>query len=295
VAPDRAQINARLQVLLAALLFSTGGAVIKATSLGGFPIACFRSGVAVLAVLAMLPGTRRLPNRAVSVVAIAYAATLVSFVLATKLTTAANAIFLQATAPLYVVVLGPWLLREPVTRRDIAFLAVLAVSLLLIFTGSEPPQATAPDPLAGNLIAVGSGVFWAFTMVGLRHLGKGEAAGGPGAAHAVVVGNLFACAATLPFALSVGAVPGRDVVAILYLGVVQIGVAYACLTAALRHVGAMAATLLLFVEPVLNPVWAWLVHGERPAPAALAGGVLILAVTFLKTALDLRPLRAARD
>jgi drug/metabolite transporter (DMT)-like permease len=295
VAPERTEITARLQVVAAAVLFSTGGAAIKATGLDGFQVASFRSGVAVLAVLAMLPGARRRPTAAGFAVSLAYAATLVLFVHATKLTTAANAIFLQATAPIYVVLLGPWLLREPVRRRDLLFLLLLGAGLVLFFVGAEPPQATAPAPRAGNILGLLSGVAWAATLVGLRFMGRREAEGGAGAASAVALGNLVAFAAVLPWALPVEGATPRDVVVIAYLGVVQIGVAYACLTAGLRHVGAMAATLLLFVEPVLNPVWAFLVHGERAGPLALAGGLLILAGTFLKNLIDLRPLGAARN
>ena len=149
--------------------------------------------------------------------------------------------------------------------------------------------------MTGNILALLSGVAWALTLVGLRSMGRREAAGGPGAATAVVLGNLVAFVAVLPWALPVVAATPRDLLVIAYLGVVQIGIAYACLTAALRHVDAMTATLLLFVEPVLNPVWAYLVHGETAGPLALAGGALILAGTFVKNLLDLRPLRVARD
>jgi drug/metabolite transporter (DMT)-like permease len=218
----------------------------------------------------------------------------VLFVLATKATTAANAIFLQATAPIYMAFLGPWLLREQVKRRDLLLLPVLGLGLALCFVGAERPQATAPAPLTGNILALLSGAAWALTLTGLRFMGRREAAGGPGSASAVLLGNMIACVAILPWALPVAEVSPRDALVIAYLGIVQIGVAYVCLTAALRHVDAMAATLLLFVEPVLNPVWAYLVHGEVAGPLALAGGLLILAGTFVKNALELRaPRRAA--
>jgi drug/metabolite transporter (DMT)-like permease len=296
VEPDPHPLRARLQILAAAVLFSTGGAAIKATTLDGWQVASFRSGIAAIAVFLMLPHARRRPTPRIALVSIAYAATLVLFVLATKNTTAANAIFLQSTAPIYVVLLSPWLLREPARRRDLLFLLILAAGMSLFFVARESPQATAPAPLFGNLMALLSGLAWAFTLVGLRAVGRREGEGGPGGASAVLFGNLVAFVAALPWALPVTHAAPSDALAILYLGVVQIGVAYACLTAALRHVGAMAATLLLFVEPALNPIGAWLAHGERVAPQALCGGLVILAATFVKTALDLRPPReAARD
>ncbi len=294
--PDRHPLRARLLILAAAVLFSTGGAAIKATTLEGWRVASFRSGVAAIAVFLMLPASRRRPTPRIAAVSLAYAATLILFVLATKTTTAANAIFLQSTAPIYVVLLGPWLLKEPVRRRDLIFLAILGAGMSLFFVAREAPQATAPAPLLGNVLALLSGLAWAFTLVGLRAVGRRESEGGPGGATAVLYGNIAACLLAFPAALPLGRATTGDLIVILYLGVVQIGVAYACLTAALRHVGALAATLLLFVEPALNPIGAYLAHGERVAPPALLGGVVILAATFVKTALDLRPLRtAARD
>lgn len=286
--PDAAGLRARLLVAVAAILFSTGGAVIKATALDGWQVASLRSGTAFVAVLLMLPAARRRPEPASFLVGLSYAATLVLFVLATKMTTAANAIFLQATAPVYVLLLSPWLLREPARRRDLLFLALLVSGLALVFMGHEAPQATAPEPFAGNLLGALSGLTWALTLVGLRFLGRREAEGGAGAVTAVVIGNLIACLACLPRALPVAGAGTRDALAIAYLGIVQIGVAYVCLTRGLRHVAALPATLILFIEPVLNPIWTFVAHGERIAPLALCGGAIILAATFLKNALDLR-------
>ena len=121
-------------------------------------------------------------------------------------------------------------------------------------------------------------------MMGLRWLGAGA---GGAAAAAVVAGNLMAFAVALPFALPLAAGPA-DAAILVYLGVFQIGIAYPLLLRALRHLSAIEASLLLFVEPVLSPVWAFLVHGERPGAWAIAGGALILAATAAKTALDAR-------
>jgi drug/metabolite transporter, DME family len=99
----------------------------------------------------------------------------------------------------------------------------------------------------------------------------------------VVAGNLFAFLLALPLALPVHGVRPLDWGILVYLGVFQIGLAYLLLTRAVRHVPAFEATTLLLLEPVLNPVWAWLLVGERPGALALAGGGLILAATFLHT------------
>jgi len=282
-------------VLFAAFLFSTGGAAIKATTLSAWQVAGLRSGIAAVAVLLMLKAARRWPDGPALAVGLGYAATLILFVQATKLTTAANAIFLQATAPLYVVLLSPWILREPVRRRDLAFLAILAPGVVLFFVGAETPQATAPAPLLGNILGAATGLTWACTICGLRLLERRAVSGGAGAASAIVAGNGIAFLAASPWAFPLHGVGARDGILLVYLGVVQIGVAYVCLAAGLRHVAALPAMLLLFVEPVFNPVWTFLVHGERIAAWSLLGGVLILGTTLAKNLLDLRPAAAGAD
>ncbi len=223
--------------------------------------------------------------------ALSYAATLILFVLANKLTTAANTIFLQATAPLYILLLGPRWLGEPIRRRDVAFLAAVAGGMALFFVGRQPVFATAPDPVRGNLLATLSGLSYALMLMGLRWLGKG--AGHPAAA--VALGNLLAFLIALPFALPLASHGGRDWAVILYLGTLQIGLAYALLTRAIPHLPALEVSLLLFLEPALNPLLAWLVHGEYPGRFALLGGATIIGATILKTWWDGRARGAGEE
>jgi drug/metabolite transporter, DME family len=269
----------RLLLLAAALLFSTGGAAIKAVTLTAWQVASFRSAIATAALLLLVPAARRGWNWHVWVVGLAYAGTLVLFVLATRLTTAANAIFLQSTAPLYLLMLGPWLLRERIRRDDLPLMFAVALGLSLFFVGSEAPAATAPNPALGNLLAVASSVTWAFTVVGLRWLGR-SSRGESSSMATVVAGNILACLIALPMALPAEAVGARDILVLLYLGVFQIGLAYVCLTRALREVPAFEASTLLLVEPALNPVWAWMIHKERPGALAIAGGAIIVGATL---------------
>ena len=267
-----------MELLAAALLFSTGGAAIKATTLHGWQVASFRSGVAAVAVLLLLPNARGGWSVRTAVVGLAYATTLVLFVHANKLTTSANAIFLQSAAPLYLLLLGPWLLKERARRSDLALVVILAIGMSLFFVGAQEPLRTAPNPLQGNILGAFSGLAWALTLAGLRWIsgGKGESHSGLGA---VVAGNLIACVVTLPAALPVERSNSLDWLLLAYLGVFQVGLAYVCLARGLRAVRALEASLLLLVEPALNPIWSWLAHGERPAALALAGGGLILAGT----------------
>ncbi len=242
-------------------------------------MACFRSLVAAVALLVFLPDARRNWTWRTPLVGCAYAGTLILFVTANKLTTSAATIFLQSTAPLYLLLLGPWLLGEKVRRRDAAVIAALATGLVMMVWGSDAPQATAPDPLTGNVLAAASGVFWALTIAGLRWLGRGSR---EAAASATAVGNVIGFLFCLPFALPVASVTAPDVAAIVYLGVFQIAIAYAFVTRGVTHVGALEASLLLLLEPVLNPLWAWLVQGEVPGRWTVAGGALILAATLVQ-------------
>lgn len=278
--------GARLRLATAAVLFSTGGAAIKAARFDAWQIAGFRSGIAALTLLICLPAARRGWSWRAALVGVAYAATLVLFVLANRLTTAANTIFLQSTAPLYLLLLGPWLLHEPVRRRDLLTMAAVGSGLVLFFVGTEQPAATAPDPARGNILAVLSGVCWALTLAGLRWMGRYTPAGG--GLGAVAIGNLIAFAGCLPLALPLGHHPAADWATILYLGVVQIGLAYVLVTVALEALPVFEASLILLLEPALNPIITWLVHGETPGAWAVAGGAIILTATALKARADTR-------
>jgi len=283
----------RLMVLAAAVLFSTGGAAVKACSLSGWQVACFRSAVAAVAIFALIPAARRGWNRGTWLVAVAYAATLISFVLANKLTTAANAIFLQGSAPLYVLLLGPCLLGEKIRLRQLVFMAALAVGMVFFFVGSQPVIATAPNPALGNIFGAVTGLSYGLCIMGLRWLGRGsdDTAATIGA---VCCGNLLAAAVTLPMALPVGSSTPGDWGAVIFLGLFQVAIAYAFLVQGVARVPALEVSLILLAEPVLSPGWAWLAHGEVPTVWALTGGAIILGATVVMTFASQRGSRGAR-
>lgn len=287
--------GARLAVFGAALLFSTGGAAIKATTFDAWQVTAFRCAIAAAALAVLVPGAYRYLSRRAWLVGIAYAATMILYVAANKHTTAANAIFLQSTAPLYILLLSPRLLGERVHRSDLAWMALIGLGLAAFFVGDSRTFATAPDPALGNALGAVSGVTWALTILGLRWLGstpeperagragaRGPARpGGPGAA-AAIAGNALAFLVCLPWALPVGPATATDWLAVGHLGVFQIGLAYALLTRGIERVPALEASLLLLLEPAASPLWAWLFHDEVPGAWAWAGGALILAATVGK-------------
>jgi drug/metabolite transporter (DMT)-like permease len=273
-------LKPRLLVLLAALLWSTAGAAIKLCALNEWQIAGGRSLVAAITLFLLFRSARRVPDLRTVWVAVANAATVVLFVVANKWTTAANAIFLQDTAPLYVLLAGPFLLGEKPTKSQLISAPIFIGGLLLFFMD----KLDAGQRL-GNAIALLSGVAFALCIIGLRWVRDG-------AGSAAAWGNLIAAVVALPLGLDGPAPRPLDLALILYLGIFQLGLAYALFARGLRDVPAVEASLLVLLEPVLNPIWTFLLAGERPGPWALAGGALILGATVWRTVQPLR-LRAS--
>lgn len=273
----------RMQVLLTAVLFSTGGAVIKATTFTGWQVAGLRCGIAAIAIWILMPDSRRGWSKKTLLIGMAYAGALICYALANKLTTAANAIFLCSTSPLYVLLMGPLILKEPIQRRDLMLVLLFGLGLGLVFLDSEATYVTAPDPIKGNLLAILAGFFFALIVIGLRWLGRSEDRSQGSASGAMLAGNLIGFVVCLPAVLPLADPQPLDWALVIYLGVVQIGFAYLLFAAALRRLPALEASLLILLEPVLNPIWAWWLHGERPGPLAIAGAGLIILATAVLT------------
>jgi len=265
-------LRSRLLLLAAAALWSTAGGAMKLCGLSGLQIAGGRSLVAGLFLLAVLPEARRRPTARMALPVVGYAATVVLFAVANKLTTAANAIFIQDTAPLWVLVLSPALLSERASRGELMAIPVYAAGLALFFL-----DELSPGQLTGNLVALAAGVAFALCIIGLRRATDDAPA-------ALVLGNLLAAAAVLPLWPSGPAPRALDLVLLVYLGVFQLGLAYLCFARGIARVPALEASLLVLLEPVLNPIWTFLVVGERPGPWALAGGAVVLGATAWRTA-----------
>jgi len=261
----------RLLLLAAAALWSSAGAVIKLSALDAWQLAGGRALVAAAFLAVAVPAARRRASPRLLAVGLAYACTTVLFVLSNKLTTAANAIFLQDTAPLWVLLLSPWVLAERPTRGELLSVPVFGLGLGLFFL-----DQLSPGQLAGNLVALVAGVAFAASILGLRRLG-------PEGPAALVWGNLLAAAVTLPLWPLGPAAGAADLGAVAFLGVFQLGLAYLCFSLGLRGTPAVEASLLVLLEPVLNPIWTYLFAGERPGPWALAGGAVILLATTWRT------------
>lgn len=291
-------VPSALRVLLAGALFATGGTLIKLQTLPSLQRAGSRALVAALVIFALWPAARRLPNRRILLLVPAYFGATCLFVVANTLTTASNAIFLQSTAPLWVVLLAPLLLRERPTRVDLLVLAGVGLGMAGFFAAPADAAPTAPEPRLGDWLAVASGVSYALLLLGLRWLSRAST-GEEGAA--VAWGNLL----TFPLALALMPLVGQrpvlgvaaDWVVVGLLGVFQVGLAYVLLARGLAGVPAARASLLLMIEPALSTLLAWVVHGETPKPLAAAGGAVILATVAVGAwlASQRSPASAGRD
>jgi drug/metabolite transporter (DMT)-like permease len=196
---------------------------------------------------------------------------------------------LQATAPLYIALLGPALLGERFRRKDVPLLAAIIAGVLFLFAGSQEPLATAPHRTLGTAVGIVSGFCWSLTGMGLRWVARADPEhGGQSARAAAVLGNVIALLACAPAAALLPAPRGADLIGVAYLGAFQVGGAYLLLSRGLRHVPAAAASLLLLAEPAFSPLWAWLVHREAPGPWPLLGGALIIAAASVATWRDSR-------
>jgi drug/metabolite transporter (DMT)-like permease len=265
------------QLLIAALLWSLAGVLIKGLEWPALAVSGGRGIIAALFLIATTRGLKFTWSRVQVGAAVAYASCTVTFVIANKLTTAANAILLQYTAPIWVALLGAWLLRERPTRAD--WLAIIAAFAGMgLFFANELKWIS----VLGNLIGVISGISFAVMAILMRKQKDTSAV------ESIILGNLLAFVIGLPAIVTAPALPARGWLLLLVLGVFQLGLSYRFYAQAIKHVTALEAVLIPVIEPVLNPIWVLLFFGERPGVLALFGGVIVLGAVTLRALASIR-------
>lgn len=276
-----AKINPVWYVVIAVLLWSTGGLFIKLTSLDAYQVTFFRSLLAGITVLILTSHKGLRINFFGIMASVIYATLLFLFVWATKHTTAANAIFLQYTAPIYILILAPFVIGEKFHGRDLITIIFCIGGMSLFFVG----KLEITD-YQGNLAALCSGVFLGLYIMLLRH----PKALGMNSAITVIYGNFLLALLTLPSGIA--ALPTMtltDAGAVAFLGVFQIGISYILfikgVTGGTRP---LDASIIGFIEPLLNPVWVFLFIGEQPSTWALLGGAVIVATVAIHTFVNSR-------
>jgi len=257
-------------VVAAALLWSTGGIGIKGIADSPLKVTFYRSLFAAIALFVVFGrdvwGRRRWKSTAAFLAAIiCYGACLTAFVIATKWTTAANAIFLQYAGVIWVLLLSPLVVREPMRARDVIAIVVAISGMALFFVGKFETRG-----MAGNAMALVSSVFFAGLILALRREHDAAQA-------AVTWGNVVLALALLPFVANDLALTPKSFGVLAFLGLFQIALAYAFFVRGLKYVTATQASLTGMLEPVSNPIWVFLLLGERPSVFAMVGGVIVLA------------------
>lgn len=254
-----------LSIIVAALLWSTGGIGIKGIADAPLKVTFYRSVFAAITLFLLFRKQVRVrPSPAFLAAVVSYGACLTAFVVATKWTTSANAIFLQYAGVVWVLLLSPIVLREPMRRRDVIAISVALVGMALFFVGKFEARG-----MAGNAMALLSSVFFAALILSLRREHDASRA-------AVAWGNVFIAIVLFPFVMHDLALTMKSFLALLFLGVFQIGLAYAFFVKGLQYVSATQASLTGMLEPVANPIWVALFLGERPSLYAVAGAVVVL-------------------
>jgi drug/metabolite transporter (DMT)-like permease len=263
-------------VLIAVFLWSTGGLFIKSTTIDAYQVTFFRSLFAAVTVLILTRKSGLKINGFGILTSVIYALLLFLFVWATKKTTAANAIFLQYTAPIYILVLAPFLIGERFHWRDLVTVVIVLAGMSLFFVG----QLRIED-YQGNTAALFSGIFLGLYIMLLRHpRGKGF-----NPAIAVIYGNLLLALVNAPTGIAaIPAMTPMDWFAVVFLGIFQIGISYILfIKGVVGGTRPLDASLIGFIEPLLNPVWVFLFVGERPSQWAILGGAVIVSAIGVHT------------
>jgi len=276
---DPGRAGSRRAVLLliaAAALWSSSGLLIKIVDWSALSIISGRSMTALLVFLWYLRRLELRFSRIELAGGISYVGVQLFFVLATKQTAAANAIFLQYTAPIYLLFFGYWFLGERPERSDWVSIPIIFLGLVL-FLG----DGIRFSGIQGNILGALSGAAMAAMMVAMRKQ-KSEAP-----ARMILLGCLLSIAVGLP-SLARESFSFRNVGIILFMGIFQMGLPYVFFSIAIKHLAALESSLVLFIEPVLNPVWVFLVIGEVPGPLALAGGALVIGTAVVRALVSSR-------
>lgn len=261
-----------LAVFLTALLWSSGGLFIKLVTHSPMQISFFRCLIAAIVFAALFRNKILKLNPLALLNSFSYAAVLILFVIATKTTTAANAIFLQSTAPIYVLIFEPILTKTKWEKINIITIAVCFLGMILFFIGD-----LTPGDIKGNLAALLAGVAFAAFFLGMKKNDKqyGEAS--------IFYANIIVALICIPFVTEVRELSFNNLWMLVFLGVFQIAFAYALFSYGIKKILAVEASIISMLEPVLNPVWVFIGYGEVPSVYAIIGGLIIITAVVIRT------------
>ncbi len=268
--------RAIIYLITAAILWSTGGVLVKLVDWNAMAISGVRSGIAALFLMFIVRRLKFTFSRNQILGSLCYAGMVMSFVVGTKLTAAANIILLQYAAPVYVAILSGWVLKEPTDRRDWLMIGSVIFGLLLFFSDSLSFEGW-----AGNILGVFSGMCFAGVILFLRRQKDGSPV------ESVILGNILSFLLGVPFMFDGGpTLLGWG--GVFLLGIFQLGVAYFLYTKAIKEVTGVEASIIPIFEPVLNPIWVLLMVQEVPSIRVVIGGLIILTAVTIRSLLALK-------
>lgn len=265
------RVKSIIFLLIAAILWSLGGVFIKLISWNAMTILGLRSLFTALIFLLII----KKPNFKFTInnllIILCYSATMILFVISTKITTAANAILLQYTSPIYAAILGVWILKENIRKSDYLFMVLILFGMILFFI-----QSIEKGSLLGNIFAALSGVTYGAMHVFMRR-GKEEEQ-----IQCVFWGNVFIAVISIPFMFNITHT-FINWSGILILAVFQFSLPYFLYCIAIKNVTALEAALIPMIEPILNPIWVLIVVGEKPGIYSIIGGIIVILAVMIRT------------
>lgn len=257
--------TAIIGMLLTGLLWSTGGLLIKMVSGHPLAISSGRSGIAALTMFAYCRFKTAKINRRMLMAVLCYTLTVVGFVTANKLTTAANAILIQYISPIWVAILARMFLKDVLRRSDIVSIIAMLLGLQLFFI-----EDLSVGMMWGNIIALGTSFSFAGFFIAVKTLNHEETM------FSIILGNALTWIIGLPF-YSESLLTTSSLTGLVLLGVFQIGLAYILYSKSMVYLKALDAILIPVIEPLLNPVWVFLFIGEAPSVFSILGGIVVIA------------------
>lgn len=257
--------------IIAAAMWSTAGILFKQISWNPVAISGLRSLIASIVMLGYIKKPKFKFRKHYIIGILSCATSMIAFVIANKLTTAANAILLQFTSPIFVAILSAIVLKEKLRWYDMASIAAVFVGMTLFFI-----ENISPGNFLGNIIAIGSGLALAITTISLKMESDGSST------EITFFGNMLTFLIALPFIFQ--SAPDRNsLVFIVIMGIFQLGIPYIFYTQSFKYISALEAILITAVEPLLSPVWVFLFSGESPGIYAMIGGTIVILAVLLRS------------
>ncbi|MBB6217787.1 drug/metabolite transporter (DMT)-like permease [Anaerosolibacter carboniphilus] len=264
------RVQAIIYLIVASLLWSLGGFFIKWVQWNPVAIAGTRSAISAMLIWGVLRKPKFVWSKEQILCAVFYAGTVISFVIANKLTTAANAILLQYTAPIYVAVFGFVVLKEKTTKLDWVVIGVIIAGMILFFIDDFEMKN-----VLGNIIAIISGITFAATVLLMRKQ-KNESP-----LESILLGNILTAMIGVPFMFQ-SAPSSSSWIGLILLGTIQLGLPYILYAKAIKSVTALEAVLIPVIEPIVNPIWVFLLLGEVPGRWSILGGIIVVIAVTLR-------------